>query len=133
MITGFPGETDQEFENAFDFIAELPITDLHVFPYSKRPGTPAATLTDQIPGNVSRERASRLRFLAAEKYRTFAESFIGQELEVVVEVGAKTGYLKGVSRNYLDIRFAGDSSLAGQCVILKPLSWQDGSLLAELV
>ena len=133
VITGFPGETDQEFENAFDFIAELPITDLHVFPYSKRPGTPAATLTDQIPGNVSRERASRLRLLAAEKYRTFAESFIGQELEVVVEVGAKAGNLKGISRNYLDIRFAGEASLAGKCVTIKPFSWQDDALLAELV
>jgi threonylcarbamoyladenosine tRNA methylthiotransferase MtaB len=133
VITGFPGETDQEFENTFNFISELPITDLHVFPYSKRPGTPAATLADQIPGNVSRERAGRLRHLAAKKHRIFAESFIGQELEVVVETGRKTGLLKGVSRNYLDIRFIGDASLAGQCVTLKPMSWQDNTLRAELL
>jgi threonylcarbamoyladenosine tRNA methylthiotransferase MtaB len=133
VITGFPGETGQEFENTFDFIAELPITDLHVFPYSKRPGTPAATLPDQIPGDVSRERAGRLRHLAAEKHRIFAESFIGQELEVVVEEGTKRGLLKGISRNYLDIRFAGEASLAGQCVTVKPASWQDDTLRAELV
>jgi threonylcarbamoyladenosine tRNA methylthiotransferase MtaB len=133
VITGFPGETGQEFENTFDFIAELPVTDLHVFPYSKRPGTPAATLPDQIPGDVSRERAGRLRHLAAEKHRIFAESFIGQELEVVVEEGTKRGLLKGISRNYLDIRFAGEASLAGQCVTVKPASWQDDTLRAELV
>ncbi len=133
VITGFPGETDREFENTFNFISELPITDLHVFPYSKRSGTPAATLANQIPGNVSRERAGRLRHLAAEKHRIFAESFIGQELEVVVETGRKTGLLKGVSRNYLDIRFAGEASLAGQCVTVKPAFWQDDTLRAELV
>ncbi len=133
VITGFPGETDQEFENTFGFIAELPITDLHVFLYSKRPGTPAATLADQIPGNISRDRAGRLRHLAAEKHRIFAESFIGQELEVVVETGTKRGLLKGISKNYLDIRFAGDASLAGQCVTLKPFSWQDDALRADLV
>ena len=133
MITGFPGESDQEFENAFAFISELPITDLHVFPYSKRPGTPAATLSGQVPGDVSRERAGRLRHLAAEKHRLFAESFFNQELEVVVEAGTKSGLLKGVSRNYLDVRFAGDLSLAGKCVTVKPVSWRNDALQAELV
>jgi len=133
VITGFPGETDQEFENAFAFISGLPITDLHVFPYSKRPGTPAATLSGQVPGDVSRERAWRLRRLAADKHRLFAESFIGQKLEVVVEAGTKSELLKGVSRNYLDIRFAGEVSLAGKCVTVKPLDWLDDALRAVLL
>jgi len=133
VITGFPGETEQEFENTFEFIAGLPVTDLHVFPYSKRPGTPAAELAGQVPGNVSRERAARLRQLAADKHRLFAESFIGKELEVVVEAGTKTGLLKGVSRNYLDIRFAGEVSHAGKCVTVRPIAWQDDALRAELV
>ena len=132
VITGFPGETDQEFENAFDFIAGLPITDLHVFPYSKRPGTPAAVLPAQIPGNISRERAKRLRQLAEEKHRLFAEGFVGKEIEVVVETGSKTGLLKGISRNYLDIRFSGEQTLAGQCVWVRPVAWQDHVLRAEL-
>ena len=133
VITGFPGETEQEFENTFEFIAGLPVTDLHVFPYSKRPGTPAAELAGQVPGNVSRERAARLRQLAADKHRLFAESFIGKELEVVVEAGTKTGLLKGVSRNYLDICFAGEVSHAGKCVTVRPIAWQDDALRAELV
>lgn len=133
VITGFPGETEQEFENTFEFIAGLPITDLHVFPYSKRPGTPAAALAGQVPGNISRERAARLRQLAADKHRSFAESFIGKELEVVVETGTKTGLLKGVSRNYLDIRFDGEISHAGMCVTVRPITWQGDALRAELV
>lgn len=131
VITGFPGETEQEFANTYDFIAGLEISDLHVFPYSKRPGTPAASLPDQVPGNISRERAERLRRLAAEKYRQFAEGFLGRELEVVVEGGSRGGLLKGISVNYLEILFPGAASLAGQCVRVTPACWLDGSLRAE--
>ena len=130
VITGFPGETEAEFSSAFEFISRLPLTDMHVFPYSQRPGTPAANFPDQVPGNLSKDRAERLRLLAAEKYRSFAESFIGEELEVVVESGKKKGLLKGVSRNYLDVRFSGEASLSGQCVMVKPFAWVDGSLQA---
>ncbi len=133
VITGFPGETEQEFTNAYDFIAELSISDLHVFPYSKRPGTPAASLPAQVPGNVSRERAERLRRLAAEKYRRFAESHLDRELEVVVESGSRGGLLKGISGNYLEILFPGAASLAGQCVTVRPVAWRDGALHAALV
>ena len=54
-------------------------------------------------------------------------------LEVVVEAGTKAGLLKGISRNYLDLRFSGDASLAGQCIKVKPIVWQDNSLQAEVV
>ncbi len=133
VITGFPGETEEEFESAFDFISRLPLTDLHVFPYSKRPGTPAASYFGQVPGDVSKARAARLRHLAAEKHRSFAEGFIDEELEVVVESGVKEGLLKGVSRNYLDIRFSGEAALSGQCVMVKPVCWKDESLHATLL
>jgi threonylcarbamoyladenosine tRNA methylthiotransferase MtaB len=133
VITGFPGETEEEFESAFDFISRLPLTDLHVFPYSKRPGTPAASYFGQVPGDVSKARAARLRHLAAEKHRSFAEGFIDEELEVVVESGVKEGLLKGVSRNYLDIRFSGSEALSGQCVMVKPACWKDESLHATLL
>lgn len=133
VITGFPGETEQEFEATFDFISSLPMTDLHVFPYSKRPGTPAANFPEQVPGDISKDRAARLRQLAADRYRSFAEGFIGEELEVVVESGLKSTFQKGVSRNYLDIRFSGEEALSGLCVRVKPDSWQEGALHAKLI
>jgi threonylcarbamoyladenosine tRNA methylthiotransferase MtaB len=133
VITGFPGESEEEFEGAFNFISRLPLTDLHVFPYSKRPGTPAASYSGQVPGDVSKARSERLRKLAADKYRSFAKSFIAEELEVVVESGVKEGLLKGVTRNYLDIRFSGDEVLSGQCVMVKPVSWQNDFLRATLL
>ena len=132
VITGFPGESEEEFESTFNFISRLPLTDLHVFPYSKRSGTPAASYPGQVPGDVSKARAEQLRQLAAEKHRSFAEGFIDEELEVVVESGVKEGLLKGVTRNYLDIRFSGDEALSGQRVMVKPVSWQNGFLRATL-
>ncbi len=133
VITGFPGETDQEFNDAYDFIAGLPITDLHVFPFSKRPGTPAATMCKQVPAKISKGRAEKLRSLAVQKYKCFAERFVNAELEVIVETGSQKGLMKGMSRNYLDVRFDGDQSMVGQCVMVRPVAWDNSFLLAERV
>jgi threonylcarbamoyladenosine tRNA methylthiotransferase MtaB len=133
LITGFPGESDEQFERGRRFIESLDISDLHVFPYSPRPGTPAASFAEQVPGDISRARAARLRELANNKQRQFAERFIGQELEVVVETARHEGLCKGVTRNYLDVRFAADDECAGRCVCVRPLGWRGGFLEAERV
>ncbi len=83
VMAGFPGETDAEFEATHRFIAELPFTYLHVFTYSARPGTPAASLPNQVPVHVARERNKVLRDLAAEKKLVFMRSFIGEPLEAI--------------------------------------------------
>lgn len=133
VITGFPGETDCEFNDAYEFIADLPVTDLHVFPYSRRPGTPAAAMHNQVPGHISRARAEQLRELAECKHRRFAEGFVNQVLEVIVETGTRQGLMKGISRNYLDVRFPAEPSLIGQCVMLRAVATADRTLLAERV
>lgn len=133
VITGFPGETDQEFASGYEFIAALPVSNLHVFPFSRRPGTPAASMPLQVPSDVRRQRAEHLRLLAADKCCQFAAGFLGQELEVVVESGRRGGLLKGISRNYLEIRFPGPTSLAGQCARVKPVAWQDNALHGDLL
>jgi threonylcarbamoyladenosine tRNA methylthiotransferase MtaB len=83
VMAGFPGETDAEFEATRRFIAELPFTYLHVFTYSARPGTPAATMPNQVPVQVARERNKILRDLAAEKKLAFMRSFIGKPLDAI--------------------------------------------------
>ncbi len=83
VMAGFPGETDAEFEATRGFIAELPFTYLHVFTYSARPGTPAATMPNQVPVQVARERNEILRDLAAEKKLAFMRSFIGKPLDAI--------------------------------------------------
>lgn len=108
VIAGFPGETEEEFGNTLRLIEELPVTHLHVFPFSRRPGTPAATMPGQIPGDVIKGRASRLRELGEAKQRAFAREFVGRTLEVVTEKGKKGELCRGVSRNYLTVLFTGE-------------------------
>jgi threonylcarbamoyladenosine tRNA methylthiotransferase MtaB len=119
VIAGFPGETDGEFENTVRLIEELPVSHLHVFPFSKRPGTAAATMPGHLPGDVKKARAERLRRLGEAKLTAYAARFIGRELEIVVEGGGRGGRLKGLSRNYLEVGFDGPAELVGKVVMVK--------------
>jgi threonylcarbamoyladenosine tRNA methylthiotransferase MtaB len=83
VMTGFPGETDEEFEATRQMIEDLPFTYLHVFTYSPRPGTPAASMPDQVPVHVARERNRVLREIAAEKKLAFMRGFIGKSVEAI--------------------------------------------------
>jgi threonylcarbamoyladenosine tRNA methylthiotransferase MtaB len=111
----------------------LPVTYLHVFPFSKRPGTPAATMPDQVPAPVAKERAAHLRTLGEEKQRDFALHFVGRELEVVVEGGRSQGLYRGLARNYLPVRFSGPEGLKGERVQVRIREWTAGGLLGEKV
>ena len=113
VIAGFPGESEAEFEQTCALLRELPISHLHVFPFSRRPGTPAATMPDQVAATVIKERAARLREIGAARAAAFAERFIGREMTVVVEGGGKGEERRGLSGNYLNVRFSGPASLVG--------------------
>ena len=79
VMVGFPGETDDDFEQTRALIERLPFTYLHVFTYSSRPGTPSAEMPEQVPVHIARERNRVLRELAAQKKREFMQSFVGRE------------------------------------------------------
>jgi threonylcarbamoyladenosine tRNA methylthiotransferase MtaB len=99
VMTGFPGETDEEFEQSRSFIESLPFTYLHVFTYSERPGTPAADLP-QVPPQIRKQRTKILRDLAAEKNLKFRQSMIGRTISAVtLDHGA-------LSENYLKVKLA---------------------------
>ncbi|MGO9088593.1 MAG: MiaB/RimO family radical SAM methylthiotransferase [Candidatus Sulfotelmatobacter sp.] len=83
VMVGFPGETEAEFEATRRMIEDLPFTYLHVFTYSPRPGTPAASIPNQVPVHTARERNRLLRQLAAEKKLAFTRSFVGKEIEAI--------------------------------------------------
>jgi threonylcarbamoyladenosine tRNA methylthiotransferase MtaB len=83
VMVGFPGETDAEFEATRRMVEELPFTYLHVFTYSARPGTPAASMPGQVPAHVARERNRVLRELGAEKKLAFMRSLIGDEIAAI--------------------------------------------------
>ncbi|MBZ5489626.1 MAG: tRNA (N(6)-L-threonylcarbamoyladenosine(37)-C(2))-methylthiotransferase MtaB [Acidobacteriia bacterium] len=107
VMVGFPGETDELFEESRSFIDHLPFTYLHVFTYSSRPGTPSAAMPDQVPVHVARERNRILRELAAEKNRAFRQSFVGQTLEVITLQAGSDGWTEALSDNFLKVRIAG--------------------------
>lgn len=100
VITGFPGETDAEFEESRGFIENLPFTYLHVFTYSERPGTPAAE-RDQVPMDVRKHRTHVLRKLAAAKSAEFRQSMVGRKLSAVTLEGNRA-----LSDNFLKVTLA---------------------------
>jgi threonylcarbamoyladenosine tRNA methylthiotransferase MtaB len=112
VLVGFPGETPSQFENTFSLLERLPLTYLHVFPFSARPGTRAFTLKDRIDGRTLRTRCGVLRELSARKRRAFAERFIGRDLEALVERRDPDGLLwQGTTRNYLKIAFPASAEI----------------------
>lgn len=117
VMTGFPGETDAEFEATRKLIEELPFTYLHVFTYSARPGTPAAAMANQVPVRVARERNRILRELSEEKKLAFMRSFGGETVEAITLRAGKNkddsdglqadGMTEALTDNYLKLRVRG--------------------------
>ncbi|MHB8058039.1 MAG: tRNA (N(6)-L-threonylcarbamoyladenosine(37)-C(2))-methylthiotransferase MtaB [Desulfuromonadaceae bacterium] len=111
VIAGFPGESETEFEETAQLCESLPFSDLHVFPYSKRPGTRAAGMEGHVPAQIVTERAARLRGIATLKKAAFLERFTGRELDILVQGhNEKTGRCRGLSRNYIATSFPGEKS-----------------------
>jgi len=107
VMVGFPGETDELFEESRSFIDQLPLTYLHVFTYSSRPGTPSAAMPDQVPVHVARQRNRILREQAAGKSRAFLGNFVGRSLEVITLQAGGDGFTEALSDNFLKVRVAG--------------------------
>jgi len=105
VLAGFPGEDEAAFSNTLELLASLPITYLHVFPFSPRPPTPASRAAGQVPPAVIKERCARLRSLSREKRSEFYQRQAGSRAEVILEDrrDRETGYLKGISANYLTV------------------------------
>lgn len=105
IIAGFPGETLENYNDTLSFIKDLPFTYLHVFPFSPRPGTKAATMRRQVPETVRKQRVRELKALSLKKRREFYKSQIGKKLEVVVisKKPSNDGFIKGVSHNYIPV------------------------------
>jgi threonylcarbamoyladenosine tRNA methylthiotransferase MtaB len=107
VMVGFPGESDDDFEQTRALIERLPFTYLHVFTYSSRPGTPSAAMPDQVPVQVARERNRILRELVAQKKRAFMESFVGREVEAITLTRFDGEYTEALTDNYLKLQVRG--------------------------
>ncbi len=120
VIVGFPGETEAEFQETYDFIVNHHFSELHVFPYSPRIGTPAARMDDQIDEEIKNERVHKLIELSNQLAKTYASQFENDVLEVIPEEkGSHDNVLVGYADNYMKVEFEGDTSLIGQICKVK--------------
>ncbi|WP_210469028.1 tRNA (N(6)-L-threonylcarbamoyladenosine(37)-C(2))-methylthiotransferase MtaB [Sporosarcina sp. 6E9] len=123
VIVGFPGETEEEFMETYNFIRDQQFSELHVFPYSMRTGTPAARMTDQIDEDIKNERVHRLIELNDQLAKQYASSFEGEVLEVIPEekykLDPESGLYEGYSDNYLKVVFPADETMVGKIVRVK--------------
>ena len=106
VIVGFPGETEEDFQETLDFCKEIGFAKIHVFPYSDRNGTVASRMKDKIPGNIKKDRVHRLMELSNELEKEYFENFIGNEVEVLIET-EKDGYFYGFTDNYIPLKLKG--------------------------
>jgi len=129
VMVGFPGESAAHFEQTRALVEELPFTYLHVFTYSARPGTAAATLPEQVPPAIAHERNRVLRELAAQKKLAFQRSFVGKPLEAITLSTYDGECTEALSDNYLKLRLAGRHE-ANQWLTVRIKSASAGELLA---
>ena len=103
VIVGFPGETDEDFRDSYRFIQQLDVNYLHVFTYSERSGTPAASMPDKVPMHIRRQRSQLLRALSLRKRRAFYEKHLRQTHRVLLEPSPHEGKLEGFTENYIRV------------------------------
>ena len=123
VIVGFPGETEDEFMETYNFIKDHKFSELHVFPYSKRTGTPAARMDGQVDEEVKNVRVHKLIELSDQLAKEYASEFEGEVVEIIPEEqfaeGGQENLYVGYSDNYLKVVFAGSEDMIGELVKVK--------------
>ncbi len=135
LIVGFPGETEEEFQIGYDFIASVPVDHMHVFPYSDRPGTAAEAMPDKVPMEVKNERGEKFRQLSEQKWKAHLAKFLDRELSVLFEAGRsrEKGVSAGTSDNYIRVIVPAEEGLGNQLKRVKILSAEGKSLSGALM
>lgn len=136
MIVGFPGETDELFDESMRFVRAVNFAGGHIFPFSPRPGTAAAKFGDQVPNGIKKRRSAAMRALFAEMTHQYQSSYVGKTVEVLWENGeelAEGGWLmKGLTGNYLRIATQTSKNLADQMTKTKINSFCEHGLCGEI-
>lgn len=122
VIVGFPGETQEDFLDTYQFLNELDISYLHVFTYSEREQTEAATMKGKVAGSTRFERNKMLHILSDKKRRAFYESQIGSVGQVLFEDDQKNGYMHGFTKNYVKVRAKYDPIMVNELKNVQLLS-----------
>ena len=131
LITGFPGETDEEQAATLEFIRRCAFSDMHIFPYSRRPGTPADKMPDQCSRAVKEARAHEAKAAAVEMKQNFLRASVGQVLPVLFETG-EGGYFTGHSDTYVLVKARGEA-LRGKTLDVRITGVDGGELTGEII
>lgn len=115
VIVGFPGETDEDFNQSFDFVSKIGFAKVHIFPYSKRKGTKAAAMKNQITKQIKKDREQKLANEVLKSRTGFLKSHVGKVLEVLTEQ-CENGICTGFTKNYLTVDFEGKATLCNSIV-----------------
>ena len=133
IITGFPGETQQQFDNTYNLLKELPITHFHVFPYSKRKNTTAAKMDSQIHSATKKDRVRTLLMFGDAKLNLFSEDQVGKRTKVLFERRNKEGKFEGYSSNFLRVQVDTEQDLSNMEREVLLTSFTNGKLNGELL
>ena len=110
LIVGFPNETDKNFAETLEFIKSQPFSKIHVFPFSPREGTVAATMNNQVPAQMKKFRVNQALEISAMKEKTFAEKLIGKTVEIIAETETDN-FIDGLTKNYVRVYVLADSKI----------------------
>ena len=132
LIVGFPGETEEEFAQTLDFIRQCGFSAMHIFPYSKRPGTPAAKMADQIPNAVKEARAHRAAEVAQEMEAAYLAQWVGREEPVLFEE-ERDGFWRGYTTRYTEVTARSGENLHNQLRTVRVDRVEGKALRGELV
>lgn len=136
IIVGFPGETEEEHSNSYEFARKVGFSRIHVFQYSPRKGTPAAEFKEQVDGTLKQIRSKEFIELGKEMSREFNEKHIGKELDVLFEEKSKDimGYIEGYTTNYIRVKAPGTvESYEGEIIKVRIVSAEESCVVGEII
>ncbi len=135
VIVGFPGETDELFEQTYNFLESLPFSFLHIFPYSDRPGTPASQMTEKISAQQKQQREKKLKALSAQRHKNFYTQHLGKTYNVLFEARNNDGKILGFTDNYIRVELPYQTDLINQIrkVKLVKLDSQTNNVIGLLI
>ena len=134
VITGFPGETEENFQETYDLLARLKPSFLHIFPFSERPGTPAVDMPDKVPSYISTQRVARLEELCDALHYDFCAQGVGKEMDVLFESTMRGGMMYGYTGNYIRVKAPYRKELINRISRVKLASiGDDHDVMAEIL
>ena len=133
IITGFPGETDEDFEASLSFMKEIAFSEVHVFPYSPRSGTKAAVMENQVEKKLREQRAKIMIAEAAKLHGEYINSFVGKKRKVLFEQKISDGMYEGHMTNYIKVKAESDSDISHQIKEVRLTGYENSIMTGKIV